>query len=214
MTTPYRRRLAAVLTFAYLWSLLFAQVQSVRAADCSYDTSNPSIGSARTSFQIFDFECAEKELLDVLKKKDLGMEDRANAHMLLAAVYYEMFQGETHRRQKILEQFEEAFTAYRNWKGTLDIQSPEFRELMEEARASVESQQKQEEPEQPVISRNPTGTTAQKGSSKKWLLIGLGAVVVVGGVALAAGGGGGGNGDGGGNGTTALPDFPDPPNGP
>ncbi|MBD3299388.1 MAG: hypothetical protein GF341_12075 [candidate division Zixibacteria bacterium] len=207
MTVSVKRRTAPIIVLVYLWTMIQSSTGLAQTVDCSFDEANPSIDNARTSFQIFDFQCAEAELQAVLQQESLSVEEKANAHMLLAAVYYEMFQDESERRAKILDQFKEAFTSYREWRGELDIQSPEFRELMEEARAAVEEERDESEP--PVIAREPVASSDQSdGGSKKWLLIGLGAAVVVGGVALAAGGGGG---DGNGGGGTTLPDFPNHP---
>ncbi|GAB4323696.1 MAG: hypothetical protein Kow0074_16160 [Candidatus Zixiibacteriota bacterium] len=206
MTVSMKRYIALAVMSVYLLSLSrVTNTALAQSPECSFDRDHPSIDNARTSFQIFDFKCAEEELQAVLQQESLSVEQKANAHMLLAAVYYEMFQDESQRRAKILAQFKEAFKSYREWRGELDIQSPEFRKLMEEARASVEAEV--EQPQTPVITREPVATPESKGGGKKWLLIGLGAAVVVGGVALAAGGGGGDNGGG----TTSLPDFPDHP---
>lgn len=197
-----------------LWVQLSADLVQAQSGDCGYDRRKPSVENARQSFRIFDFQCAEQELLDLLGTKTLSIEEKANAHVLLAAVYFEMLQNDAQRRGKIIEQFKEAFRSYRDWRGDLDIQSPEFRALMEEAREDLQAEANAEQPADsavsaPVVARPPhEGGESKKGGSKKWILIGLG-VGAVGVAALALGGGGGSNG----NGDNSLPGFPSHPEG-
>jgi Ca2+-binding EF-hand superfamily protein len=199
---------------ALLWAQSFPDVAHSQTAECDYDGQNPSHESARKSFQVFDFQCAEQEIQDLLKEDALSLEEKASAHMLLAAVYFEMLQDGAQRRGKTLEQFKEAFRAYRDWRGDLDIQSPEFRAIMEEAKQDIQAEENASAPkdaatEAPVVTRPPhAGSDSGKGGSTKWILIGLG-VGAVGIAAIALGGGGGGNG----NGDNTLPDFPAPPGG-
>jgi hypothetical protein len=194
---------------AFLWAQPFAEIVRSQTDECGYDRQNPTLESARRSFQFFEFKCAEQEIQDVLKSEGLSLEEKANAHVLLAAVYFEMLQDDTRRRERIIEQFKEAFRSYRDWRGDLDIQSPEFRALMEEAKREIgtaESETGEETTEAPVVTRPPIEPSeSQGGSSKKWIYIGLG-VGAVGAAALLLGGGGGN-----GNGGSDLPDFPGPP---
>jgi len=199
---------------AFLWAQTIPDIAHAQTAQCDYDRQKPSLESARKSFQVFDFQCAEQEIQDLLKVPTLSLEDKANAHVLLAAVYFEMLQGDAQQRGKILEQFKEAFRSYRDWRGDLDIQSPEFRAMMEEAKQEVQTEAKTAASEDttaapPVMTRPPhADSDSGKGGSTKWILIGLG-VGAVGIAAIALGGGGGGNG----NGDNSLPGFPPYPGG-
>ena len=193
---------------------MFPDIAQSQITECDYDRKSPSVESARGSFRIFDFQCAEQEIQDLLKQDALSLEEKASAHMLLAAVYFEMLQDDAQRRGKTLEQFKEAFRSYRDWRGDLDIQSPEFRAIMEDAKQDIQAEanvptQTDGATETPVVTRPPhTGSESGKGGSKKWLLIGLGAGAV-GVAALVLAGGGGGND----NGDKTLPDFPSHPGG-
>jgi hypothetical protein len=211
---PMTARRVAVMgaMAALLWAQSFPDLAHSQTGECDYDRQNPSLESARKSFQVFDFQCAEQEIQDLLMQKSLSLEEKANAHVLLAAVYFEMLQGDAQRRGKILDQFKEAFRSYRDWRGDLDIQSPEFRAIMEEAKKDIlaetnASAQKNAATEAPVVTRPPHADSGSRmGGSTKWILIGLG-VGAVGIAALALGGGGGGNG----NGDNTLPGFPSHP---
>ena len=199
---------------ALLGAQLFPDIAQSQVTECDYDQQNPSVDSARGSFRIFDFQCAELEIQDLLKQDALSLEEKASAHMLLAAVYFEMLQDDAQRRGKTLQQFKEAFRSYRDWRGDLDIQSPEFRAIMEDAKQDIQAEANAASASDtaaqvPVVTRPPhTGSESGKGGSKKWLLIGLG-VGAVGVAALVLAGGGGGND----NGDKTLPNFPSHPGG-
>jgi hypothetical protein len=105
---------------------------------CVYDAERPTLEHARVSFRSLDYLCAERELQDLLRQPDLGLKAKADAHVLMAAVYYVMLDDERERRSKALEQFRAAFREYRDWKGDLDISSTEFFDLMQEARRDVD----------------------------------------------------------------------------
>jgi len=194
-----------------------------QAGECPYDRANPSLEDARISFKTLNYRCAEQEILDYLDKDDLTIEQRADAHVLLAAVYYAKSKNEGEKKRLVVNQFKEAFRAYRDWRGELDITSSEFIEMMNEAKALVdqeEEQQLQEEPvippaeeeeeEEPVYAKPTIGE--KKPWYKQWWAVALGVGVVAGAVVLAAGGGGddGGDGDDG----TVIDTLPGPPNPP
>lgn len=107
---------------------------------CEYDRNAPSLDHARLYFKSLNYKCAEQELLDLLQSGATSLKGKADAHVLLAAVYYAMEKDSTEKRSKVLEQFTAAFQQYREWKGELDITSSDFVSLMEEARRRVDSQ--------------------------------------------------------------------------
>lgn len=193
----------AVTTF--LPVTLFAQ-----APDCPYDRAKPNLDHARISFKSLNYRCAEQEIEDLLKAPNLSIQDKADAHILMAAVYYAMLKDSTDKRARILEQFKAAFTAYRNWRGELDISSTEFIDLMNEAQKQVDLEAtKPKVAEKPAVdSSKIIGLTAEqptrgkKAWYKQWWAIGLGVGLVAGSVALMAGGGSKTQSSG------PLPDFP------
>ncbi len=109
------------------------------AQTCDFDRSNPSIESARRSFKTLQYNCAELELSMLLQKANLTLEDKCEAHVLMAAVYYAMLDDKSKKRTKTIEQFVLAFESYQEWQGELDINSDDFRALMEEAKGMVSS---------------------------------------------------------------------------
>jgi hypothetical protein len=209
MTGQTVRKITALTALAaFLWAQPFAEVVRSQTVECEYDRKNPSLESARRNFQFFEFRCAEQEIQDVLKSETLSLEEKANAHVLLAAVYFEMLQDDTRRRERIIEQFKEAFRSYRDWRGDLDVQSPEFRALMEEARQEVDAaraEPDEDEPEPPVVSRPPIERTDDSKGKKSNTLLYIGLGVSVGAAAMLLGGGANGGASSGGD---DLPDFP------
>jgi hypothetical protein len=182
-------------------------------APCTFDKEKPSIENARYNFKITNYECAEKELEALLALDTIDTETRADAHVLMAAVYYAKLRNDDEKRKRVMEQFVAAFEAFRQWRGELDIKSPEFTEIMEEARTKVEQEEAEaaavQLPEEPA--EQPAMAAVEKESKpwyKKWYVWGIGAAVVGAAVAVAAGGGGD---DGGGGDEGPLPGFPDPP---
>jgi hypothetical protein len=179
----------------FLHAILFPVLSHAQAVDCNYDPASPSIENARKNFKITNYVCAEKELKDFLAQEDITLEDRANAHVLLASVYYAMMRDDEAKSQKVTEQFVAAFKAFRAWKGNVDIKSPEFLALMEKAKEMVdqESQVKKAALEQvPTAETMMPQETKSKPWYKKWWVLGLGVGVIAGAVVIAGGGGGGG----------------------
>jgi len=200
------------------------------AQECSYDRANPSLDNARISFKSLDYKCAEEEINDFLKLESIPIEQRADAHVLLAAVYYAKSKNDSEKRNLVVDQFKAAFRAYRAWRGELDITSTEFIEMMNAAKALVDEEAaKKPAPVVPPVEEKPAvakpevtkpevtkpqaaepAKTEGKAWYKKWWAIGLGVGVVA--LAAVALGGGGDDGGGGGGGTTdSLPGPPRPP---
>jgi hypothetical protein len=123
-----------------LQMLFFAAPSSAQESGCTYDKAAPSLDNARLNFKSLNYRCAELELLDLLNMSTTTLQEKADVYVLLAAVYYAMMgDDEQERRDKVVEQFTAAFREYRDWKGTLEITSSEFAELMEEAKQRVDS---------------------------------------------------------------------------
>jgi hypothetical protein len=197
--TRFFRGVALFACVVFLQSLLLPPLIEAQTAPCSYNKEKPSIDSARLNFRITNYVCAEEELQALLALMDLDLQTRADAHVLLAAVYYAKVRDNDEKRNRVMEQFVAAFRAFRAWQGELDIKSPEFTKLMEDAQAMVD-QQAQEAAAQPVV-EPAQDTTAppvnelqlekkKKPWYKQWWAIGLGVGVVAAVVIVAAGGGG------------------------
>jgi len=223
--TFFRVTAVALLTcFIHLTAL--PTMSLAQAPDCQYDRAKPSLDSARINFKSLNYKCAEQEILDALSQGALSIEEKADAHVLLAAVYYAMLKNDSQKRNRVIEQFKAAFQAYREWRGELDISSSEFIDLMTEAQKQVDKEalQLQTPPPPPVEQPKDTARKAvappppaaapkvAEGGGKplytKWWAILLGVGLVAGAVVLATGGGG----DGGGETTLdTLGTIPNPP---
>jgi hypothetical protein len=205
----------------YLQALVLPQMVQAQTSDCPFDKANPTIDNARYNFKITNYDCAELELQTLLADQELDLQTKADAHVLLASVYYAKIRNSEEKRDLVIEQFVAAFTAFRDWRGDLDIQSAEFMTMMEQAQvlvdekddaeAAVRDQVAEQVPDQQVDETPVTVITEEKKKGpwyKQWWAIGLGVGLVATTVILVAGGGG----------DEAeepvdqtLPDFPDPP---
>lgn len=226
--TRWLRGVAVVTLVVFVHSLVLSVPAQAQSVPCNYNKEKPSIESARLNFRITNYACAEEELAALLAREDLDLETRADAHVLLAAVYYAKVRNNDEKRNRVIEQFVAAFRAFRTWRGELDIKSPEFTQLMEEAQRLVDEQSAEEaveetaepateaavEPDSVVDSTEQAPLTPlrlegnKKPWYKKWWAIGLGVGLVAGAVVLATGGG---DDDGGGTTDGDLPGFPPTP---
>ncbi len=173
---------------------------------CPYDSAAPTLDHARQTFKALNYNCAEMEINDLLKKEDLSLEEKANAHVLMAAVYYAKLKDTKEKQYKVVEQFAQAFRSYANWSGDLDIKSTEFLSMMEQAKSLVETEIKA--PEKPALDTLvaiPVIGAKEKPWYTQWWAIGLGVGVVAGAVVLLGGGGDEAAPD------TTLAGFPPPP---
>lgn len=224
--TLFFRAVAVTVLTVFLHSVILPGLIPVMASDCDFDPASPSIEHARTAFKMLNYKCAEEELKTLLVYEDTDIEDKASAHVLLASVYYAMLKDNSEKRDRVMEQFVEAFRSYREWRGELDIKSSEFLDIMEMAKVQVdEAKAEQEQPpvEEVVVEEAPEDTTEaavivppppdKKKKKKpwytKWWAIGAG----VGLVAVAVVALGGGSDDAADQPPGELPEFPDPPPG-
>lgn len=203
-----------VVLMSYVFAALMPSGLMAQTSDCPYDRKSPSLSHARASFQEFDFACAEREVNDLLKVSSLDAGTKADAHALLAAIYFQSLPDNQNRREKVIEEFRRTYALRPNWNGQPDVQTPAFRQLMAEAKRQVEQLSQKDKPAPPPTTAQTKPqpvepqTQTKRGSNKTWMYVAAGAVVA--GVAVLALGGGGG--DGGGGGTT-LPGFPPHPSG-
>ncbi len=207
------RPVAAAVVITYLLAALGPDRAVAQSTDCPYDRKAPSLAHARASFQEFDFFCAEREVNDLLKLTSLDTGTKADAHALLAAIYFQSLPDNQNRREKVIEEFRRTYSLRPEWKGQPDVQTPAFRDLMAEARRQVEQLKPKDKPAAPPpeVTTKPQATEpkseAKRGSKKTWIYVAVGAAAAA--VAVVALGGGGSDGGGGGN----LPGFPPHPDG-
>lgn len=204
----------------YVQALVLPQLVQAQTPECPFDKDNPTIENARYNFKITNYACAELELQALLANPELELQTKADAHVLLASVYYAKIRNEEEKRNMVIEQFVAAFQAFRNWRGDLDIQSEEFLAMMEEAQTLVDEQGEAGEPAveevEGQVTEDVDGTPVtvveqdkKKGPwYKQWWAIGLGVGLVATAVVVAAGGGGD---DEPPPEDETLPGFPDPP---
>jgi hypothetical protein len=186
-------------------SVLPIGVLAQEAIDCPYDKDAPSLEHARQTFKGLNYNCAEMEINDVLKDESLTLEEKADAHVLMAAVYYAKLKDSKEKRNKVIEQFAIAFRSYADWSGDVDIKSPEFLSMMEHAKSLVDAEFKAPEtPDLDTLVAIPAIDTGEKKAwYTKWWAIGLGVGIVA--VVLLSGGGEDAPPD------TSLATFPPPP---
>ena len=220
------RLLKAVVIFALLvfgQALVLPQIVQAQTPDCPFDKENPTIDNARYNFKITNYDCAELELQALLADTSLVLQSKADAHVLLASVYYAKVRNNDQKRDLVIGQFVAAFKSLRSWRGDLDIQSPEFLAMMEQAQmlvdegadaeAAIKKEVKQEVAKQvphEEVDETPVTVVTSDGKKgpwyKQWWAIGLGVGLVATAVVVASGGG-----DDPVEEDNTLPDFPDPP---
>ncbi|MDH4156385.1 MAG: hypothetical protein OEW00_03805 [candidate division Zixibacteria bacterium] len=162
----FSRITAAVMPAVFLLAALLPIAGSAQTPVCTYDKKAPSLENARHSLKMTDYVCAEAEVNDFLALDTLSLELRADAHVLLAAVYYAKLKNESEQRREVLDQFKAAFRVYREWGGELDIKSPQFQALMEQAKQQVEA----ERTGAPISDEAAVGAAGKCPSSKTALL--------------------------------------------
>lgn len=203
------RALCLLLLLMYLQSTLIVSGVLAQGMDCGYDSASPDLEHARQSFKALNYLCAEQEINDLLNNPNIDLELKANAHVLMAAVYYAKVRDTREKEKAVVDEFARAFRAYQDWQGDLDIKSSEFAAMMEKAKLMVEDEVAAKAAE-PVVEEKPQEVPAVQEQKKgkplytKWWAIVLGVGLVAGVVALAGGGGGGAS-------DNTLPDFPDTP---
>jgi len=213
------KAVAMLALLAFVQALILPQVAEAQEITCPFDKENPTIDNARYNFKITNYDCAELELQTLLATPDLDLQAKADAHVLLASVYYAKIRDDEEKRNLVVEELVSAFTAFRNWRGDLDISSPEFLTMMEQAQALVDqkgdleeevkdeavTKVEEQDDEAPVTVITPE---KKKGPwYKQWWAIGLGVGLVATTVVLVAGGGD----DEPEPVDNTLPGFPDPP---
>ena len=183
---------SVIMLVAFLFSVVVPNMVLAQASDCNYDTGNPTIKNARKNFLALNYHCAELELTDLLKDESLNTQQRADAHILLAEVYYAKVRNEGEKEDKVIGQFVAAFKSYRDWRGELNIKSPEFMGMMKRAQDMVDQGIEQTDDDTETIKveeKMVVGGKKKKGAwYKQWWALGLGVGVVVVAVVVLTGG--------------------------
>jgi len=161
-------------------------------APCEFDAEEPSLAHARTAFRAADYACAGQEAQAVLTDSSLSQKTRADAHALLAAVFYSTTDDPEDRRRLTREQLIMVFRTDRNWRGRPDIAGAGFLTLVNDARELVDWLVKTspELVEQPVAEQDTTPLKTPGGTPwyRKWWAIGSGVGLVATALVLMAGG--------------------------
>ena len=161
----YRIYSRIIISIIFIVPLFFISADSFgQTTECVYDSDAPSIEHARTSFKSLNYKCAEKEIIDFINKDTISLNSRADAHVLLAAIYYGMLKDSQGKKEKVVDQFKQAFRAFKDWQGELDIRSSEFKAMMDEAKTQVE-----EEPEPEYVKEIVVAGSESPSPKKPWI---------------------------------------------
>ncbi|MCK5125882.1 MAG: hypothetical protein KAR42_06470 [candidate division Zixibacteria bacterium] len=140
------RSAAKIVLICFFQMILLSSAGLTQPIECPFDKANPTLGSARISFQSLNYICAEEEIQAFMQLDNISIEQKADAHVLLAAVYYAKLKNDKEKKNRVIEQFKQAFKSYRAWRGDLDISSTEFFDMMQEAQALVDEEAKSGKP--------------------------------------------------------------------
>lgn len=124
----YRVYSRVVISIIFIVPLLLIPANSPgQTPDCDYDKNAPSMEHARNSFKALNHICAEAEIIDFINAKAPNLKSKADAHVLLAAVYYGMLKDSQSKRVKVVEQFKQAFRVLRIGRANLISGRPNSR---------------------------------------------------------------------------------------
>ncbi len=183
----FRFSLTLMLISYLVVTVLPIGVLAQESINCPYDKDAPTLDHARQTFKGLNYNCAEMEINDLLKDESLTLEEKANAHVLMAAVYYAKLKDSKEKRSKVIEQFAKAFRSYADWSGDVDIKSTEFLSMMEQAKSLVNTEIKT--PDIDTLVAIPKFDSGEKKAwYTQWWAIGLGVGVVA--IVLLGSGGG------------------------
>jgi hypothetical protein len=130
-----------MLLGCFLLSILTPDILRAADAECHYDRNNPSIEHAMSTFMDPAlFECAERELRDVLSKTDAGQRAKvAEIHFLLAAALYGRKISADIPDSMIVEHLIKGFLAAPDRTGDWYFSDmPDFVRLVPQARSEAE----------------------------------------------------------------------------
>ena len=179
------RPIRFILLLISMWVAINPCFLIAQTAECKYPGGLPTVENARLSFRSADLVCAKKELKDILTREGISRKTRADAHMLLASVYYIEETDDITRRIKVKQEIVEVFLAYRDWQGQFEIRSSEFRKIFSDARELAEWKyqnspdlQNDYEKQLLLIDATEQKTTENKKWYSKWWAIGSGIGII------------------------------------
>jgi len=128
---------------ALIIALSLCALRSISAEEdhCDYDRNTPAIEHARSLYTNLEFKCAELEANDYLMKPGRSSKEKADAHLLLAAIYSYLYRDEGERVKKVRDQFRMAFDVCPDWHGVPDKITRSFIVMMEDVRNEVLAEQ-------------------------------------------------------------------------
>ncbi len=129
-----RRLFSSAILCGTLLSIFGSVSLLAQDSECTYSETTPSIQSARTTFRAAGLNCAEKELNELLALQNISRQEKADAHLLLASVYFIKEPDANARRHRVKKELVAMYMADRRWQGQLEIVSSEFRTLLKDAR--------------------------------------------------------------------------------
>ncbi|MCB2230300.1 hypothetical protein KQH82_06265 [bacterium] len=133
-----------VALWLFVWSIT-SSLAIAQANNCTFDRQNPTLESARSSFGKLDYDCAREELLALLDIEGIQDNVAADAHGLLAAIYFSDEGSRSFPVRKIVVQ-QELVNAIRLdslWTGPLAINEELLRIWLEDARERVREERDQ-----------------------------------------------------------------------
>lgn len=188
----YHQPAKFILLFLSVWLIINPGLLVAREPICEYLSGQPALENARRIYRLAGLECAELELKELLAPAGVSRKTRADAHLLLASIYFVDEADDTSRRTKVKQELVALFIADRDWQGELEIRSPEFRKILADAREMAEwryrnSPELQDEYEQQLLdstliaSRTGYDRQSRKKNGKwytRWWAIGSGVGIV------------------------------------
>ena len=95
-------RTAAILALiVFAQALVLPQMAEAQTTDCPFDKDNPTIDNARYNFKVTNYDCAELELQALLADPNLELQAKADAHVLLASVYYAKIRNDEEKQNPV-----------------------------------------------------------------------------------------------------------------
>lgn len=123
-----------VLLLVSVWLGISPSLLIGQEPDCQYQTGHPTVANARRVFRSADLVCAEMELRELLDNDQVPGKTKADAHLLLASIYFVEDVDESLRRGKVKQELVALYLADRYWQGELEIRTSEFRKILADAR--------------------------------------------------------------------------------
>jgi hypothetical protein len=123
MNRRFRSHLFCSLLQAIVVLVMMHLAAYIHAAECDYDRSHPSLNSASGFMEELNWACARAELNDLLANTATSEHDKADAHVMLAIIYYRTIKEYAARSDSVLTEFLNALDKNPGITPRLDIDS-------------------------------------------------------------------------------------------